>query len=551
MFTFSQYLEEYLTDTQRQKYARIQMTDKARADTDHYFGAGNDHVREDLNTDKSETHKRVEQHLGRTLSPEEYRSGKITSKSGLPKNIGGFIKDPSLRQEYSKDSTRLGDVGNYVTVVRDKEVAGQTNPEPNAEHPTGHAWKDESCKNNETGCNRNYLGNEIRHGTVVVRGHNQHGQEIYRATLQPHHDEEGNHAIYTINSEYGLKHPEFVAKAHEVASKLSGPYRPGFFKIHEDVYNDSGSNFAFHPKATEADLDREMKEDSTQFLSKLAAVQHPNLSERHIRALAKDDSEDIRELAIRHRNVTGDIVEDALKNSKYRNVKQAAVTNRKATAKHIGIAQQDEDPEVRKYAIKNTKATSDQLFNAIRDTDYRVRREVAKHPKLKPEHINEILDLDPKGEHNNKIKMRVMTHKNLSEGNINKVLNLSDEAPNIDLKTAALEHDNVTENNIDNAQQPHQHQFVREAAIRNRNAQSRHVGIAMQDPDPYVRIHALRHDNATDGHIKLGLQDPNPYVRSEAEKAMKKRRPALEKTMDSFENYLSSIRQKQREAGTL
>lgn len=62
MLTFKEYLIEYLTDTQRKKFERVQMTKKARSDTDHYFGKDNDHVREeipDYQHDKSETHKKL------------------------------------------------------------------------------------------------------------------------------------------------------------------------------------------------------------------------------------------------------------------------------------------------------------------------------------------------------------------------------------------------------------------------------------------------------------------------------------------------------------
>ena len=55
-------LKEYLTDAQRKKYSSVKVSDAARKSTDHFFGEGNDQVREDLiNYDhgKSEVHRQI------------------------------------------------------------------------------------------------------------------------------------------------------------------------------------------------------------------------------------------------------------------------------------------------------------------------------------------------------------------------------------------------------------------------------------------------------------------------------------------------------------
>ncbi|NDG33379.1 hypothetical protein EB118_25395, partial [bacterium] len=183
-------LYEYLTDVQQKKYSKVKMTPEARSSTDHFFGVGNDHVREDIKgqdeENKSEVHKKVENHIGSPIDVDSYKKGIAKDKYGRDVKIGRVIKDEKLRNEFARDSTRAGvksSHGHYCTVVRGTEVAGQTNSAPNAEHPKGHSWGDESCKNVDDGSNAQYLKHEIKHGTVVVRVHDHSNKEIYRATL--------------------------------------------------------------------------------------------------------------------------------------------------------------------------------------------------------------------------------------------------------------------------------------------------------------------------------------------------------------------------------
>ena len=102
-------------------------------------------------------------------------------------------------------------------------MAGQTNSEPDENHPRGHSWGEISCKNVDTGLNKHYLKDEIKHGTVVVRAHDHNGQEIYRGTLKPYNNK-GSRA-YSLDAEYGIKQPDFTDHAIQVAKDLSGDYK--------------------------------------------------------------------------------------------------------------------------------------------------------------------------------------------------------------------------------------------------------------------------------------------------------------------------------------
>ena len=93
-------LKEYLTAGQKEAFSNVKMTNKARKDTDHFFGVGNDLVKEPLIPDyqKSETHEDVENHLGISIPAEHYIKGVATDKYGRLSKIGKQIKDSSLLQ---------------------------------------------------------------------------------------------------------------------------------------------------------------------------------------------------------------------------------------------------------------------------------------------------------------------------------------------------------------------------------------------------------------------------------------------------------------------
>lgn len=258
-------LTEHLTPEQEKAWSGQTMSNSARAGTDHVFGEGNLEIHEPLeeseNTHKTATHLKVEEHLGRTIAPSEYRSGYITDKHNRQVKIGRQIKDPKLLLDYSQDQIRAGakrgDTGFTVRIVRGHHVAGQTNPHMTDDQPTGHSWAGESCKNIDTGSRNNCLPHEIKHGTVVAFVKDHTGQEIYRATLQPFHKHnmfgetvEKDRPAYHLDSEYGIKSPAFTQHMKGLALRLSSraASEPGdLYHIHPDVYNDSGTHTIFNP----------------------------------------------------------------------------------------------------------------------------------------------------------------------------------------------------------------------------------------------------------------------------------------------------------------
>lgn len=325
MITFNQFLYEYLLPRQKTSLQRAvakaypdhdnYMTSFARKATDHFFGEGNDDVKEELKNydgDKSEIHQKVERHLGKPITQEEYKSGMTLDKHGRQAKIGKMIRDPSLRNEYASDNARAGVKQikqHYVTVSRGIEVGGQTNSRPNAEHPKGHSWGEMSCKNVDTGINKKYLPHEIANGTATVRVHDHNGQEIYRATLQPYLHGSGKTA-YSVDAEYGVKHPSFSAHAHDVAKRLSQDHEEheGPYIKHPDVYNDNGINSILHPKATEDEIKKSAKSDIVG--DRVAAMSMRHTPRDVIKQGLRDNSSHVRVAAVQHHSNTAEDLEN-------------------------------------------------------------------------------------------------------------------------------------------------------------------------------------------------------------------------------------------------
>jgi hypothetical protein len=333
MSSLSKILLEYLTDKQRKSYSLFDISPKMREKTDHVFGAGNDRLVEPLKKhqlDKSEVHKAIESHLNREISHEEYRSGTVKDKYNRDVKLGKLIKDDSLRDQYASDNSRQGSKAlkePYMSIVRGYEVAGQTNSQPNELHPNGHSWGEISCKNNEDGLHKDYLHKEIKAGTVVVFGHDHDGKEIYRATLQPHHNfEDNNQTIYSINSEYGIKHPDFRNHAQNVAERLSSKVPKSFttFDIDPYVYNDKRKYETLHPSINSEDISQKLKEHIDEIKSNKSILQNvkrvrllishadEKINEDHLRQIYKSNDEDLMYSSVVHKRAPVDILHDAI-----------------------------------------------------------------------------------------------------------------------------------------------------------------------------------------------------------------------------------------------
>lgn len=507
MKNFKSYLLEYLTDGQRDRYKDVHMTDKARADTDHFFGVGNDKIRGEIrHDDKSEIHKQLESHLGRDLSHDEYKSGATKDKYGRDVKIGRLIKDRDLRNQFDQDPSRKIPVGGTKTsTVRGVEVAGQTNSTPDAQHPKGHSWGDISCKNVDTGINKRYLKSEIRQGTVVHFVHDHNGQEIYRATLQPHHND-GGHVAYAVDAEYGVKHPKFTEDAHRVAKELSGKFRTGVYRKDPDVYNDSGQREMSHPNATVDDITHILKHGTEN--DKDSVVNHPLVNADHITHIMKHEaSPGLRAKALHNRSATSEHIMMGL-NDPQSHVRRAAIASHPLTAEHISRAiQKDQPVEVRRGAMLDVSATPAHITKVIKhDPDVDVVRQALMHPASEASHITMALKRSEPD-----IRRAAIKSSEVNSDHIGMAVKDSDDR----IVSYAVRHKQALPEHISHVLKHGSRNAIEYALAKDSNAQPEHLGSIINSTDPKTdsttKYMAALHPNASAKNISdaLKLKDPD------------------------------------------
>jgi hypothetical protein len=465
MLSFKNFLllREELNDRQKEEVSKWPRDPKAIAATDHYFGKDNDDITTPLEgtQDKSEIHKKVEEHLGREISIENYRKNTTTDKHNRTTGVSKLIKDPKLLQDFNNDNTRQGNkyTGLSIHTTRSAHgVAGQTS--------SGQSWEDESCKNFETGSNRKYLKPEVKHGTVVTYLKDHTGKEIARAALHPHHNNEG-HVAYALNSYYGIDHADFKEHIDQLSQDLSGPHKGGnlTYKIHPDVYNDMSHQTILHTGISETGL--------------------KNIQSKHPNDLS------IQRLIFNHPNVTSEMLHDGIKSN---NLDKAvlAVTSSRLTRDHIDTALKHGSAAVREAAMDNPITSRTQLHTALKDVSEDVRNAAMMHPKINKTHISAVLN-DETNSNNPFIRQQAVKHKSATEDHINQ--GLADQKYSVRL--AAIRNENATPNNITKAL----------------NIKSDGQG----DNDVYLkRIHhtAINHPNANKTHFEMGLNHPNATIRN-------------------------------------
>jgi hypothetical protein len=451
-------LKEELNATQKAIVSKWPRDQKAISATDHYFGKDNDDIITPLKgtQDKSEIHKKVEAHLGKQISIDEYKKNTTTDKHNRTTGVSKLIKDPKLLQDFNNDNTRQGKqfTGLSTHTTRSAHgVAGQTS--------SGQSWEDESCKNFETGSNKKYLEPEVKHGTVVTYLKDHTGKEIARATLHPHHNDEG-HVAYALNSYYGIDHADFKDHIDQLAKDLSGPHKGGkiVYKIHPDVYDDMNHKTILHPGISETGLKTIQSKNPNNLSLHRAIFNHPNATDKMLHDGIKSDN--------------GDIAFTALGSSRLKR-------------EHIDTALSHSSPFVREAAMDSEKVTKIQLHTALKDSDQSVREAAMTHPKIDKTHIGAVLADKTNG---SVVKEIAVRHKYATEDHINQGLSDSDDW----VKLAAIRNRNVTPDNITNALK---------------------IPRYTSDNAAFHALHreALIHPKANETHFKMGLNHQDARIR--------------------------------------
>ena len=581
-------LLEYLTDAQKQKYSAVGMTKEARTSTDHFFGEGNDKVWEALNQsahfEKSETHRRIEQHLNREIPVDQYRKGRLIDERSQERRIGPMIKHNQLRDEFSADQTRggskTGPDPHHISVVRGTEVAGQTNKVPTDLHPEGHSWHGASCKNIVDGFNNHYLQHEVKHGTVAVFGHDENGKEIYRAALQPYRNKEKQY-VYGIDAEYGLKHPAFTAHAQDVANRLSGePSGSNIYKIHPKVYNDSGIDKKMHPKSSEADVDEAI--GSKHLGIRRMAATHSNLTSKQIFKLLDSKDYKARDLIVRHPKFGPEHVDHVIENpdDKYSNyLRSSALSHPTAVRPHhiekLLTSTYDDQAEVRSAAVAHPVASSEQILRGLKDPEMEVRIGAIRNPNATVKHIDHVLEHE-KISHNDDshngdyyshgVIQAALRHKNITSTHLHWGLgidkpqrvqyaalgNTKIKPEHLDkvlsgdhstwTKEVAAKHPNVSKENLHTALSS-VYDDIRASAIQNssKNLDEDHITQALGDTNQYIRKLAIMHPKVNAEHIEKAMHDPSSTVRYNA---LKNPLVTSEQLSDAIKDESSNIRER-------
>ena len=418
MLNFRQFLliKEELDDYQRAHFNEMPRTKSSLEATDHYFGKENDVISKPLeNTiDKSEVHGAIERHLKQEIAPEDYKAGVTTDGYNRKVKIGGILAKTNahadLIKAFANDSTRQAKNAKGLTTVTTRSpggdpskgdksgVAGQTSK--------NQSWAKQSCKNVSTGSRKRFLDNEIKHGTVVTYLHDHNGKEIARSTLQPHLNSSGETA-YAVDSHYGINHAGFKAHAEQLAKELSKPSKNKsdkdsyIYHKHDKVYGNNGVDTILHPHTSDDDitdvLTRKTKGNSPlktgqpyfNKATRMAAVIGTR-ARKHITIALDDPDPDIRQAAVKHQLVTPKHITKALDDPDP-NVRQTAIGQRPVTVEHITKALNDSNPNVRRAAIGQRPVTPEHITKALDDPDPDVRSRAVWNSAATQSHIKKAL----------------------------------------------------------------------------------------------------------------------------------------------------------------
>ena len=553
MKSFKYFINEVLDPEQEKEVAGwSKRTLKATKATDPFFGKGVEDKHEPLaNTqDKSEIHQKIEKHLGKTITPEEYKTGKMNDVFGRQVRIGAVLgksKVPSeLARGFENDTTRQSKSQSGLTVRTTRSpsgVAGQTSG--------NQSWEQESCKNIDSGCNRHYLPAEVKHGTVVSYLHDPEGKELARTTFQPFHNKEG-HTLYKQDSYYGVKHAGFMAHNKKTEEALTGEHKGGsiMYNINKNVYNNAADASMVHPKATEADVNKEIETNGIHDVAMNAkepriqkiVLAHPAMTTNGLAYMTRNTTNPETHKAILNhpkivspilesmaRNTTNPDVHKAilnhpLNNPTVMNTMGASATNpetHKAIMNHPlvdddilnNIARKTIHPEIHK-AILNHPLVRDSVLlgtNALRilnniadtSTDENIQREILKHPSVNSGTLSQMANNTT----NPEIHKAILNHP---KATVDQYYNqtgdvlqaISHHTDNKDVEMAIANHPNATTNVLSALASNSSHPEVHNALVNNPKIDDYGLGKLADKPDTEVARKAMNHPNAESWALK-------------------------------------------------
>jgi hypothetical protein len=512
---FDKYINEELTPSQKRRVDTWKTGDNSFSD--HAFDKGEDratHPLESPNNPQSEHLPKIEQHLSQHgFKVKDYTAGKATDKYGREVNIGkalnktgasdelkkGFESDPSRGQ------AKTGTSNLNMTVSRHPhDVAGMTSK--------GHSWEEESCMNFSSGSNREYLRDDVMHGTHVAYLHHKDDTEMKRPLARialkkyTNIDDPNDHILRPEHRTYGNAPDSFSHTTNRWVNKNFPGRSDAIYKKRPEVYDDTGNNYVIGEHA----LDKAVVHPNYEIRKQVAT--NPSLTSKHLDTLMLDSSDRIPRAALKNPNINADHVDTA-----YRRGIATALTHPKASKKLLTdvLTSKDRHDEyvhnewARGAAASNPNATKAHLDKAINDPEEMVRKNAAYNPNLNSGHLSKLID-----DHSETVRVAAVHHPNLTARHISMSLNneMHPEGSRAVLANLAA-HKNLNSSHIDRMLN-HDSASVRRYAIRSLSASSANITKGLNDEHDDVRQDAIKHPYANSSHITKALKDQNENVRT-------------------------------------
>lgn len=538
---FQKFIGEELTPSQKAKVDTWEKGDNSFSD--HAYGGDSNehrvtHELESPDRPTSEHFPKIEQHLSQHgYKVKDYTAGKATDKYGREINIGKVLNktgaDPALKKGFEEDPARgqatKATSNLQMTVSRHPyDVAGMTSK--------GHSWEEESCMNFKSGSNRQYLPEDVKHGTHVAYLHHKDDPKMKKPLARiamkkyTNIDDPNDHILRPEDRTYGSAPDAFSHTVNRWVNRHFPGKPDAIYRKNRHIYDDTAnSEYVIGEHA----LDKAVNHPDVEI--RKAVATNAKLKPQHLDTLMLDSSDRVARTALKNPNVNSDHVETAF----HRGITSAlshpkasaklltdvltrkdrsgayvhdewsrrdAARNPNATKAHLDAAVSDPSEMVRSYAAENPNLNSTHLHKLLRDEDMSVSSRAASHEKLTDAHISQAIDHHFNRGYNSKYTLvNLGYNRNIKPKHIDRLL----DHPDAEIGRAAIRNNNASAANITKGLS-HPSKLLRKDAISNPNANSAHIRKALSDDDEKVRLAAIEHKNFGPEHVRLALHPSQP-----------------------------------------
>lgn len=570
MKVFSQLINEVLNPEQKKKvdtweaphhYFSDHMFDKP-TDTRAYF---------ELESPEEDTATRtqVSEHLKKnSIDIDDYVSGTGKDRYGRKVKLGKALRSTNaplnLIHSFENDGARQQKGKDLMLAIsrHPHDVAGMTSE--------GQSWENESCMNFSSGSERQYLKQDVRHGTHVAylihRDDKNIERPLARVALKPFHDADDGSSETILRPEdrvYGNARDSFT---HTINRVLSTHF-PGtgyLYNKDEHLYDDDKNSLFV------SDIDLGLKSPAPEirraaisnkaatpkhiakalmdndYVVKTQAAKHPAIEERQLLDIINGkygndyrgggQTQSFYEEAIKHSKMPQEMLGRILTKAGWSNEhKEAAASNPNMSEKDLSRALIYPVDKVQEAAARNPSLKGAALSAALSsDKSVSVRYAALHNKNITPNHITELLDSDTGS--GRLLKQVAYHHPSRTNQHIMRGLSDSDEGNRASVfdKAHGLTPDHIEIGLNDKSSEVRNHAAANKAAtyeqIERAIADPRTIRGAMENPnlthdqiskglaskDRSVQLAAIRHHNVTPEHIDDALSMPSSEIAQEA-----------------------------------